>query len=94
MESPRDIKFPAKMYWGLKVVKELSPDGEIYLYADIVIEKDGNLTFLYQDKEGTFIPGFAVAKGHWICYFAASLIDGAPCKVEHWKGVKSEKTEE
>ncbi len=79
------LKFPAKYYWGIRVVKELSEDGEIYIYSDYVQIEQGSLVFYCETKEGPMAT-FVISEGNWLCYFSASLIDGAATKVEHWKG--------
>ena len=90
--EPRQIKFPAKYYWGVHVTKEVCKAADIFLYADHVIVKDGDLTFYCDLEEGGMQPCFSVPKGFWRTFFSASLIDGAPVKVEHWEGIKGGKS--
>ncbi len=78
-----------QFYWCVKVDKSLSQNGEIYLYADKVeITPTGDLVFYaYRpDRDPNFSYNLALAAGRWITFFAASVMDGAACAVEHWKG--------
>jgi len=87
MSEPKEIKLPAKYYWGVKVSKELCSEGEIFLYADMTDIKDGNLTF-YCEKDGKAMPCMSFSKENWLAFYSASLFDGNPTYVEHWKGKK------
>lgn len=77
--------FMLKYYWCIKVSEDVSPDNEIYLYSDYVKIVEGNLIFI-RIKDDITIPVFAIAKGKWTTFFAASVWDGHAYHVEHWKG--------
>jgi hypothetical protein len=70
-----------RFYWCVKT--DLSEDGEIFLYADnAVVNRTGDLLF-FRDLEPS---NACFAKGHWKAFYAASVMDGSPIAVEHWKG--------
>lgn len=75
-----------KYYWGVKVPDTLSDSREILLHADEVLVTDGGtLAFILNAVEGS--PRqvtLALAPGQWFAYFAASVLDGHACGVEHW----------
>jgi len=75
-------------YWGVKVLKTVSADGEIYLTADRVETRpDGSLWFLNCDnKKPEPVPNLVLPAGKWLAVYAASVLDGAAVAVEHWKG--------
>jgi hypothetical protein len=78
-----------KSYWCVKVPRNISSSGEIYLYADKVeLTPDGSLIFLRcpEDSDKEPSPNLALAAGSWIVMFAASVIDGSAVAVEHWEG--------
>jgi len=75
-----------RFYWCVKVEKELSQDGEIYLMADDVRIDDGDLIFVRQREGGTEQINLAIASGDWKAVYAASVWDGAPVAVDHWGG--------
>jgi hypothetical protein len=78
-------------YWCVKVPISLSPDGEIYVYADRVDLVSGALVFVsdaivtHNGPDTVAQPGLSIAAGSWIAVFAASVIDGSAVAVEHWK---------
>ena len=76
-----------KFYWCVRVNEEISEEKEIYIHADVVEVKDGDLIFRKQDG----LPVFAISKGNWKVFFAASLWDGHAVHVEHWKGFQESK---
>lgn len=70
-------------YWGIKVTKDVSPDGEIYLNANEVrVAPDGSLLMI---GNGGY-PVLTLAAKKWTAVFAASCIDGHAVAVEHWTG--------
>lgn len=76
-------------YWCVKVPKSLAKEGEIYVHADKVIVKDcGSLCFISENEKQGHIYNMALSAGNWLCFFAASCLDGNACAVEHWKGEK------
>jgi len=84
----RDTTQYGNYYWCVKVTKDLSPNGEIYVMADEVKVEDGTLLFLRHKKEpvesreiNLIIPALK-----WTAVFAASLMDGHAVAVEHWAG--------
>ena len=70
-----------RYYWCVKT--PLSPDGEIYVYADRVSVRDGSLILLSEDRHEI---NMAFAPGNWRACFVASVIDGHAVAVEHWTG--------
>lgn len=77
-------------YWGI-YTKETEGDC-IYLYADTVnVAPDGSLVFTSQsEKNPEKQTRFIVASGKWTIVFAASMMDGSPVAVDHWKEQISE----
>lgn len=71
----------AKYYWCVKVKEEICKKKEIYLHADSIEVREGNLIFIVKD----FIC-FCIAKGNWDVFYAASVLDGHAVYVEHWDG--------
>lgn len=69
-----------EIYWCVK--SNLSPDGEIYLHADIV--EVGNAGQLICSRKNSDVMMIFKAE-NWECIFAASVIDGCACCVEHWR---------
>ena len=74
-----------RYYWCAKVTKDLSPDGEIYVFADDVVLTDGAAVFL-RDSDGKQYPNLVISAGKWSAVFAASVMDGHAVAVEHWAG--------
>ena len=73
-----------RFYFCVKT--RVSKNGEIYVFADgVSIEPGGELVLWRSTDHGKY-PNLSLAKGHWSAVFAASLIDGHPVAVEHWKG--------
>lgn len=54
------------------------------LTAETVEIVEGNLVF--KNLEGLIV--FCVANTDWLCFYAASCIDGAPIAIEHWDPVE------
>jgi hypothetical protein len=72
-------------YWCVK--SQLSPSGEIYLYADEVeFTAAGGVIFWRVKKEGEHHPNLSIAAGQWSAVYAASCWNGAAVAVEHWDG--------
>lgn len=71
-------------YWGVEVTKDLAKDGVIYVNADSVKVEEGVLMFV-QKKGGNERVNLAIAPGKWIAFYAASVEDGKPLAVSHWK---------
>lgn len=81
-----------RFYWCIKVPSNISPDGEIYLHADKVeVTPNGDLLFWNSINEKNKKPfqNLALARGSWLVFFAASIIDGGAVAVEHWESVVS-----
>lgn len=70
-------------YWGVRVNEAISYK-DIMLTADTVEIMDGNLVFKRED--GLIV--FCVSNTDWLCFYAASCIDGNPVCVEHWEPVE------
>lgn len=80
------MKEKLKRYYGVLVHKDISEKGEIYIFADDISLVDGTLNFLKYSTDGSFEQIiFSIAAGKWFSLFAASLIDGFPCCIEHWE---------
>lgn len=77
-----------ELYWCAKVTKDISPDGEIYVFADSVKTVDGTLQFIghFSQEQETAFPVLIIPAGKWLASFAASVLDGAAIAVEHWQG--------
>jgi hypothetical protein len=70
-------------YYCVKVKRELSEDGEIYLMADgLRSTSDGSLEFFRKDGLITLL----ISPSYWLAVYGASLIDGSAVAVEHWAG--------
>lgn len=85
------LKSNLKKYWCVLVDESISENGEILLLADrVAVTAAGDLVFLKEknDKDEE-CPIFALSKGNWKGFYAASKIDGEPCCVEHWKTKES-----
>lgn len=75
-----------RYYWCIKVTEEISPTGEIYVFADEATVQDSGCLCFYRDKDGKMQVNLVIAKGGWTTFFAASCIDGHAVAVEHWEG--------
>ncbi|MEH1866589.1 MAG: hypothetical protein V7K69_16505 [Nostoc sp.] len=80
-----------KYYWCIKVTKDLSKDGEIFVMADEVKSQKGVLfcTRKVVDDNSQEIKdqiNLAIASGKWLAVYAASVMDGAAVAVEFWEG--------
>jgi hypothetical protein len=78
------MKDKLRFYWFIEVDTSIAKDGCIHLMADAVEIIDGNLIFKDSSEKGCGIV-FAISKGKWSHFYAASLIDGTACCVELWK---------
>jgi len=71
-----------RWYWCVVVPESISSEKKIYLHADsVLVLADGSLAFLLEEQKHSVL---CMAPGFWQCYYAASVIDGSPCRVEHW----------
>ena len=72
-------------YWCVKVVEGLAVEGEIYVHADEVSIEQGALVFTSNsfDRSQNVL---VISPGQWLCYYSASVVDGAAVAVQHWKG--------
>jgi len=76
-----------KYYWCIKVIPNISPDGEVYLMADRVdTTPDGSIRFIHDRDDGTSCINLLLASGKWIAVYAASVLDGSAIAIEYWKG--------
>src|SRR6266566_4394385 len=77
-----------RFYWCVKVTKDLSKDGEIYLMADDVRVQGGALVFLQRDgkEKGIDRVNLLIPVHKWSAVYAASVLDGSAVAVEHWAG--------
>jgi hypothetical protein len=80
-------------YWCIKVLPSVSPNREIYVYADqITVTPTGDLLAHggYRREHGADpekpLVVLALAAGKWSAFYAAALIDGAAAAVMHWAG--------
>ena len=78
-------------YWCVKVIETLSPTKEIYVFGDKVeVNSNGDLIFWNishgEASEENPIQNIAMAKGTWLAFFVASVIDGSAVAIEHWEG--------
>lgn len=68
-------------YWCVKT--KLSEDGEIFVHADSMeVNDNGDLFFMQENGTCNLV----LKKDQWTVGFAASVLDGHPVAVEHWKG--------
>ena len=80
-----------KYYWCVKVIENLSPSKEIYVFADEVeVTPNGDLIF-WNTSHGTAskdnpVVNLSIAKGSWVAFFGASVMDGSAVAVEYWEG--------
>jgi hypothetical protein len=72
-----------RYYWCVKTKQ--SEDGEIFLRADQVDFYNDALIFI-REKDGRRHVNLILAPGQWSACYAASIHDGCPVAVEHWKG--------
>jgi hypothetical protein len=73
-------------YWCIKVPQNISPNGEIYVFADRVeITSNGDLIF-WREKDEKKFQNLVLASASWLVFFAASVIDGGAVAVEYWEG--------
>ena len=78
-------------YWCVKVTPDLSPEGEIYLFADEVnAMPGGTLEFLRLKTAAKGptqrYPNLILPAGKWLAVYAASVLDGSAVAVTIWKG--------
>ena len=81
MANPNATNY-GKYYWCIKVDESISPDREIYVYADEFRISEGALDAIGKDGYSLL----TIAKDFWHAYFAASVLDGHAIAVEYWKG--------
>jgi len=76
-----------RYYWYVKVPRDVSKDGEIYLMADRVRIDGGALVFVRhrEDNPEEHI-NLVLPAGKWSALYAASVLDGSAVAVEHWAG--------
>lgn len=75
-----------RYYWGVKVTRDISPDGEIYVMADEVqVTPAGALEFIRKGDNSHRV-NLSIAPHKWLVYFAASLWDGGAIAIEYWAG--------
>lgn len=85
---PRDTTVYGNFYWCVKVDRDISPDGEIYLMANSVeMDTSGSLRFKgNRNKDGGYtVDNLIIGPGKWKAVYAASMLDGAAVAVEYWK---------
>lgn len=61
-----------KYYWYIKVTKDVSENGELYVMADQAEIKDGILLFIQNKEEGSTI-NMALAPGTWSIAYVTSI---------------------
>jgi|SRR5689334_9788269 hypothetical protein len=73
-------------FWCVRISKE----EEVYVHADVAEVLNGTLLFARKRKntktgrdEMQF--NLAFASGHWEAFYAASVVDGGPIAVAHWR---------
>ena len=76
-------------YYRIVVPKSISKEGYIFISADIVEVKDGDLIATYDNsKEGEppfQQPVLYLARGSWTAVLQANCLDGSTCRnIEHW----------
>jgi hypothetical protein len=69
-------------YWGVKVDEVISYK-DLVLHADRVDVCEGHLIFMANEEVV-----FCIQPHHWICFYAASCIDGRPICVDRWDPVE------
>lgn len=75
-----------RYYFGIKVTRDVSPDGEIYVMADDVqVTPAGALEFI-RIGDDTSRVNLSIAPNKWLAHFSASLWDGHAVAVEYWTG--------
>jgi len=86
----RDTSQYGSYYWCIKVTNDIAEDGEIYIMANSCrVLPNGELVCLgnrnkeFQDER---VINLALAPGKWNAVYAASIVDGSPVAVDHWKG--------
>lgn len=75
MIKPEDC---GKSYWCVKVIKDISEDGKIYLYAEEIRITNGDIEFLSW-KGATIL---AIARNSWFYCFEASTITGKATSID------------
>ena len=75
-------------YWGVEL-----PDGRfISLHAQSINVVDGALVASRVGDDGSIHNQLAIAAGHWVTYYAASIITGDPVCIDRTEKVKKVKT--
>lgn len=86
VQNPNASNYGA-FYWGIV----LEDDRSIYIHADkMVVTDTGDLIAVSTSRSKDGIrtdrspqPMLALAKTHWVAYFAASIIDGEPVALDN-----------
>lgn len=82
--ATREVIMPNSLiYYCIKVSRDISKDGEIYIHATNPDVVDGGLRL--HDEDGSVL--MILSSGKWYTINKASLWDGAPSRVEYWAGV-------
>jgi len=72
-------------YYCVKVSKDLSKQGEIYVRADEVkTHPDGAVAFISKREAKQNFTNLLIPSGKWNAVYAASVIDGHAVAIEHW----------
>lgn len=70
------------------VKTNLSADGEMFVMADSVeVSAVGALVLWREFSTGQRVVNLAIAPGSWQSVYAASLVDGSPVAIDHWRQV-------
>ncbi len=82
LENPNAVKY-GDYYWGI-----LLNDGRyIYAHADKVLVTDTGDVMLMRNNtksETSFMePYLVLAKGHWVSFFAANILNGSPVSLDN-----------
>jgi hypothetical protein len=72
--------------WCVRISKE----EEVYVHADVAEVLNGTLLFARTRKNtktgrDEMHINLAFAAGHWEAFYAASVVDGGPIAVAHWR---------
>ena len=74
------------LYFCVKVPVHVCGKKEIYIWADEWLVESGHLFFFLVRFGEPKKMNMVFAPGHWNTVFAASIMDGHACAVEHWEG--------
>jgi hypothetical protein len=85
------LKDNLSKYWAVLVDNTIACEGIIHLHADYVeISESGAVKFMKKEEdllEDYCI--FSVSQGCWTVFYAASIIDGSACCIEHWNDLEN-----